>query len=600
MASRLGVGSLSLTVAILITTWVHPPLSYASNRKPTLNTSQLVTLVTSNQLVFERAVDGDLVASCYCGPTITWDQVPKHLWQALVAIEDRRFFVHRGLDLAGIARAMKRNLLAGHMMEGGSTITQQVCKNKVLRSSKTLARKIGEAKCALELEGVMSKQQIALSYLNGTYFGHTNEGNLIIGVEQASRLYFRKSVTKLNLLEAAILAGMQKAPNAFRPDRHLHEARRRAEQVLDAMVQEGFISKKTAMAARRGEVKPGHLNPITFDYRYFRDWVLSDLTQAGVSAEEGMRIPLTLEVTTQGNAEKAFRKSLNALHAGSERQAAFVTLKLDGRVAALSGGLDYSKRQFNNATQARRQPASAFKPFIYLAALENGLKTSSRLDDFPYAEEQWSKAIVSRYYGKLSMREALAKSANIATIRLCRRIGPSKVAKAIKRLGIQSPIPINSCRIAMGETEVVPIELTGAFAAFANGGIRVEPFGFWGATNARGQVVYWRMDSRKRAIEAKHARTMRTMLRVVVTDGTAKPAIRIKDAAGKTGTSNDGRDAWFVGFTRGQVTTVWIGIENSLTMKKDLTGTDAAKVWADIVSTFSKTQQSAALGPKTQ
>jgi penicillin-binding protein 1A len=598
MASRLGVGSLSLTVATLIATWVHPLQSYASDRKPTLSTAQLVTLVTSNQLVFERTVDGSLVASCYCGPTITWEQVPKHLWQAVVAIEDRRFFVHRGLDPVGIARAIKRNLLAGHMIEGGSTITQQVCKNKVLRSSKTLARKIDEAKCALQLEGGMSKQQIALSYLNGTYFGHTTEGNLVIGVEQASRVYFRKSVTKLNLLEAAILAGMQKAPNALRPDRHRPDALRRAEHVLEAMIEEGFISKKTALAARRAGVKPGQLRPITFDFRYFRDWVVSDLSKAGITAADGMRIPLTLEVTTQGNAEKAFRKSLNALPAGSELQAAFVTLKLDGRVAALSGGQDYSKRQFNNGTQAHRQPASAFKPFVYLAALESGLKTSSRLDDFPYAEEQWSKTIVSRHYGKLSMRDALAKSANIATIRLCRRIGPKKVANAAKRLGVKSPTSSDSCRIAMGETEVIPMELTGAFAAFANGGIRVEPFGFWGATDARGQIIYWRTDKRKRAIEAKHARSMRTMLRAVVTDGTAKPAIRIKDAAGKTGTSDDGRDAWFVGFTRGQVTTVWIGIENPLATTKDLTGTDAAKVWADIVSTFSKNQNSAAPRPK--
>jgi penicillin-binding protein 1A len=589
MAFRPVVGSLSLTVATIIATWVNPLQSFASDHKPILSASQLAILVTSNQLVFERTVDGkSLIASCYCGPTVTWRHLPKHLWQALVAIEDRRFFVHGGLDPVGIARAMKRNLLARQMIEGGSTITQQVCKNRVLRTARSLARKIDEAKCAFALENMMSKQQILLSYLNGAYFGHTAEGNLIIGVEQASRSYFRKSVTKLNLLEAAILAGMQKAPNAFRPDRHLPQALRRAGLVLDAMIQEGFISKRTAAAARKAGVKPGQLRPITFDFRYFRDWVLTDLSKAGIAPEEGMRIPLTLEVTTQGNAEKAFRKSITAMHFGTERQAAFVTLKLDGRVAALSGGQDYNKRQFNNATQARRQPASAFKPFVYLAALESGFKTSSRLDDFPYAEEEWSKAIVSRHYGKLSMRDALAKSANIATIRLCRRIGPKKVVTAARRLGINSPIPTNSCRIAMGETEVIPIELAGAFAAFANGGVRVEPFGFWGATDVRGQVIYWRTDKRKRAVEAKHARSMRTMLRAVVTDGTAKPAIRIKDAAGKTGTSDDGRDAWFVGFTRGQVTTIWLGVENLLDSAKDLTGADAAKVWADVVSTFSK------------
>lgn len=574
-------------VALLSIFGLPAQQSLAADSRRNLSSRQLITLVTSNQLVFERTSDGaSLIASCYCGPTITWEQVPKHLWQALVAIEDRRFFVHRGLDPVGIVRAMRRNLLAGQILEGGSTITQQVCKNKVLRSSKTLARKIDEARCALQLEGAMSKQQIALAYLNGAYFGHASEGRLIIGVEQAARQYFRKSAATLNLLEAAILAGMHKAPNAMRPDRHLPESLQRAEAVLDAMIQLGFISKKTALAARRTGIKPGRLPPVDFDFRYFRDWVLSGLSKAGVMPEEGMRVPLTLEVTTQGSAERAFRRRL-ALR-GDPLQTAFVTVKLDGRVAALSGGQDYASRQFNNATQARRQPASAFKPFVYLAAVESGVKTSSRLDDFPYAEEQWSRSIGGRHYGRISMREALVKSANIATIRLCRRIGPKKVAVVAKRLGIKSSIPTDSCRIAMGVSEVTPLELTGAYAAFANGGIRVQPFGFWGATDVRGDAIYWRTESRKRAIEAKHARVMKGMLRSVVTDGTAKPAAGIKDAAGKTGTSDNGRDAWFVGFTRGQVTTIWIGKENPSNKPKDLTGTDAAKVWADIVATFSK------------
>jgi penicillin-binding protein 1A len=587
---KVGLICMTLAVTAPIASWGSPlEKQTASNSKHTLTTGQVVTLVTSNQLVLERTGDNQTsVASCYCGPTLTWQQVPKHLWQALVAIEDRRFFTHRGLDALGIVRAMKRNLLAGHFVEGGSTITQQLCKNKVLQTSKSFARKLDEARCALQLEGVMSKQQILLAYLNGTYFGHTSDGKPIIGIEQASRFYFRKSATNLNLLEAVHLAGMQKAPNTYRPDRHPQESLSRAETVLDAMVREGFISKKAAVASLKIGVKPGRLTPITFDFRYFRDWVLSDLSNAGVTLNSGTRIPLTLEVTTQANAERAFRKKLNELSDGSPREAAFITMKLDGRVAALSGGQHYGKRQFNNATQARRQPASAFKPFVFLAAVERGLGPSSRLDDFPYVGEKWTESIVSHHNGKISMRDALAKSANIATIRLCRRIGAKKVAMAAKRLGIKSQVPNDSCRIAIGESEVIPLELTGAYAALANGGTRVEPFGFWGATSPTGKALYWRTDNRKRVIQAKHARLMKEMLRAVVTEGTGRPALRINGAAGKTGTSNDGRDAWFVGFTRGQVTTVWIGKEDSPNKIKEITGTDAARVWADIVGAFPK------------
>jgi penicillin-binding protein 1A len=581
---------MTLAVVTPLTAWGGSlQQNSSSNRKLGLNASQLVTLATSNQLVLERVADpGILRAWCYCGPSITWEQVPKHLWQALVAVEDRRFFAHRGLDPLGIARALKRNLLARQLIEGGSTITQQLCKNKILQSSKSLTRKIAEARCAVQLEGVMSKQQILLAYLNGTYFGHTDEGKPIIGVEQASRVYFGKSAMTVSLLESAILAGMQRAPNAYRPDRHHRESLRRAEVVLDSMVHEEFISEKAAKTALKSGTRPGRLTQVTFDFRYFRDWVLSDLSKAGLTLEPGTRIPLTLEVTTQGNAEKAFRTSLDKFSNRSERQAAFITMKLDGRVAALSGGWHYESRQFNNATQARRQPASAFKPFVYLAAVESGLTASSRLDDFPYAGEQWTESIVSHQNGRISMRSALAKSANIATIRLCRRIGAKKVAMAAKRLGITSTIPTGSCRIAIGECEVTPLELTGAYAALANGGSRVDPFGFWGATSPNGEVICWRRDSRKRVAQAKHVRMMKQMLRAVVTEGTGKPAIRINGAAGKTGTSNDGRDAWFVGFTRGQVTTVWIGKEKSSDKTKDLTGTDAARVWANIVGAFPK------------
>ena len=501
---KIGLICMTLAVAAPVTSWGSSlEKKSPANSKLGLTASQLVTLVTSNQLVLERAGNTQTsLASCYCGPSLAWEQVPKHLWQALVAIEDRRFFMHRGLDPLGIARAIKRNLFAGHFIEGGSTITQQLCKIKVLQSSKSFARKIDEARCALQLEGVISKQQILLAYLNGTYFGQTSDGKPIIGVEQASRFYFRKSATNLNLLEAAYLAGMQKAPNAYRPDRHPHESLNRAEAVLEAMVHEGFISKKAATASLKTGIRPGRLAPVRFDFRYFRDWVLSDLSKAGLSLKPGIRVPLTLEVTTQGNAERAFQKRLNELSEGSPREAAFITMKLDGRVVALSGGRHYGRRQFNNATQARRQPASAFKPFVFLAAVERGLKPSSRLDDFPYAGEKWTDSIVSHHNGKVSMREALAKSANIATIRLCRRIGAKKVAMAANRLGIKSQIPSDSCRIAIGESEVIPLELTGAYAALANGGTRVEPFGFWGATSLTGEALYWRTDTRKRVIHA--------------------------------------------------------------------------------------------------
>jgi penicillin-binding protein 1A len=541
----------------------------------------LALMVRSNQLVAQDH-DGTVTMTCYCGPQIPLSDVPLHVRQALIAIEDRRFLLHNGVDPYGIGRGVLKSIFGS--LQGGSTITQQLCKIKVLSSVRSYFRKGLDATCAFSLETLLSKDEILEAYFNGMVFGYWR-GRPIIGIEQAARFHFGKQANDLSPREGALLVAMFKSPTRYNPTTQPEAAASRAATILEAMAEEGYITRAQLRKYLTSTVRRGKLKPLEFEHRYFTDWVKRDLSRLEVNLPVGSRIILTFEATTQSLAEKSFRASLSDLGLSPTTPARFVTMKLDGRVAAMMGNWRYDVDQSNGVAGDLRQPASAFKPFIYAAALENGWKPSSKLLDGPKPGESWSVKMLDRAMGRITMSDALAYSANIATVRLLRSVGGKRVIAIARRLGITSHLRDDSA-LALGASEVSLLQLTAGFVPFANGGFAVTPRGYHGVTDANGNVIHWARNDRSVVLSPTTAKTMKAMLQRVVHEGTGRGAAKIKGAGGKTGTSDNNRDAWFIGFTRGQVTGVWAGVPAGETRKLPLAGHNLAGVWAKIVLAF--------------
>jgi penicillin-binding protein 1A len=548
--------------------------------------AHLAMIVRSNQLVM-RSRGEDIEAECHCGPRLErLSDIPKHVRDALIAMEDRRFRIHNGVDSFGILRAIVRKVSEGGRMQGGSTLTQQLCKNTVLSSETTLVRKGLEAACALSLERAMSKDEILLAYFNGVDFGSTG-GRPIVGIEQAARTILGKPAANLSLLEGAMLVGMLKSPANYHPVKKPKASRERAVVVLGAMVKEGYITEAQMKRAASAKVRVGDQGPVQFETRYFTDWVRRDLVRSGVKIAPGMRVALTYEAWTQSRAEAAFQSALKARGLRNATAARFMTMKLDGRVVAMMGGQAYRIDQSDGVDGDLRQPASTFKPFVYAAALENGMTANSRILDGAKPGERWSPAMLKRHYGMITLRDALAKSANIATVRLAEDVGSGKIVALARRLGISSNLR-DDASLPLGASEVSLLQLTGAYAAFANGGVSVKPYGYLAVTDDSGRIVTWQGDHRRRALTSEVAGTMRAMLQAVVAKGTGRRASAVEGAGGKTGTSDNNRDAWFIGFTEGQVTGVWAGTRPGQSSGLPVSGEDMAGVWARIVQAFRK------------
>lgn len=540
-------------------------------------------LVTSNQLLIERTADGALQYTCFCGPQVALFEIPVHVRNALIAIEDRRFRIHNGIDPYGIGRGGWRLITRGRA-EGGSTITQQLCKNRVLSRDRALLRKSHEITCALSLESAMSKNEILLAYFNGMEFGYAN-GKPIVGIEQAARMHFGKRARDLNPLEGAELAGMMRATGRYNPSSNPKAARARALVVLSAMAEEGYVTAAERKRYAALKVGGGKTKPYVFETRYFTDWVLRDLEAQGIALKPGMRVALTFEAMTQAQTQGAFAQALKARHVRMKDAVRFITMKLDGRVAAMMGGWSYALDQSDGIAGDLRQPASTFKPFIYATALENGFTPASKLLDGPKPGERWSRAMLDRHYGRVTLAYALSRSANIASVRLLREVGYDKVAEMVKRLGITASLRDDEA-LALGASEVSLLQLAGGFACFANGGVGIRPHGFVAVVDSSGDVVSWPADQRRRVLDRELALAMKQMLQKVVAEGTGKGAASIRGAGGKTGTSDSNRDAWFVGFTQGQVTGVWAGTRNGASRGLPVAGADMAWVWAKTVQSF--------------
>lgn len=517
------------------------------------------------------------------GTALSVAELPPQLSQAVLAIEDRRFYSHFGLDPIGLSRAAVANLRAGRVVQGGSTITQQLAKNLFLTPERTLGRKVQELLLAFWLERKLSKDQILSLYLNRVYFGAGT-----YGVDAAARRYFGKPATELDLYESATLAGLLRAPSRYNPARNPDLAHARAVQVLAAMVSAGFIGAEDAVvvAEERGEPEPAP----TGRGRYFADWVAGQVDGLVGSLDRDLIAETTLDPRLQRIAEEEVERLL--AEAGADAgvsQAAVVILSPDGAVRALVGGRDYRGSQFNRAVQALRQPGSAFKPFVFLAAVERGAAPDDRRHDGPITvalpRGSWSpRNYGDRFYGEVTLREAFARSLNSVAVQLLQEQGAEAAVERARRLGISSRMEALPS-LALGVSEVTLLELTAAYAPFANGGYGVWPYGIRSLTTPSGQILHRREGQGLGRVIAPAAHAaMLDMLQAGVSWGTGRGADPGRPAGGKTGTTQEFRDAWFVGFTAELVVGVWLGNDDGTPMRQVSGGGLPARLWRAVVT----------------
>jgi penicillin-binding protein 1A len=513
------------------------------------------------------------------GASVPLRELPPYLPQAFIAIEDRRFYDHYGIDPIGVARALYANVLHRSVAQGGSTITQQLAKNLFLTQERTIERKIQEFVLALWLERKYSKNQILEVYLNRMYFGAG-----AYGVEAASRRYFGKSARNISLAEAAMLAGLVKSPSRLAPTRNFDGAERRAQVVLNTMAAAHFISPTAASEAMARPVKV--VPQVASAANYVADWIMDVLDDHIGRVEEDLVVETTIDPALQTAAEAALTDELAQKGAKyNVAQGAIVTMTPDGAVRALVGGRDYSQSQFNRAVSAKRQPGSAFKPFVYLTALERGLTPDTIREDKPIAVKGWRPENYHRdYRGAVTLTQALALSLNTVAVRLTLELGPRAVVKTAHRLGIASKLEPNAS-IALGTSEVSLMELTGAYAVFANGGFAVAPHVIERVRSAAGKVLYVRPEEKfGRVIDPRPAAMLNAMMQETVRSGTATHAdLPGWTAAGKTGTSQDFRDAWFIGYTSRLVTGVWLGNDDSSPMRRTTGGGLPVEIWSRVM-----------------
>src|SRR5712691_8459304 len=511
------------------------------------------------------------------GMDVAIKDLPPYLPRAFVAIEDRRFFSHHGVDPIGLGRAVVANALRRGVSQGGSTITQQLAKNLFLTQERTLWRKMQELVLALWLERKFSKREILELYLNRVYFGSG-----AYGVEAAAQKYFGKPARAVKVAEAAMLAGLVKSPSRLAPSRNPDGAERRAQAVLTAMTELGFVTEtmaKTALAQPARAVRPAGAGSVN----YVADWIMDVLDDLVGRVEQDLVVETSIDPALQAAAEKALVDELALKGQKFDvAQGALVAMTPDGAVRALVGGKNYAESQFNRAVAAKRQPGSAFKPFVYLTALERGLTPDTVREDKPIALKGWKPENYSReYFGPVTLQQALSLSLNTVSVRLTLEVGPTAVAKTAYRLGIASKLDPNAS-IALGTSEVSVIELVAAYAPFANGGIAIAPSVVERVRTSAGKTLYLRSSQNfGRTIDARHVGMMNTMLRETLRIGTAQTAqLPGWPAAGKTGTSQDFRDAWFVGYTAHLVAGVWLGNDDSSPTKKATGGGLPVEIWS--------------------
>ena len=515
------------------------------------------------------------------------DLLPRHVSDAVIATEDQRFYDHHGVDPLGMIRAAITNLREGRTVQGGSTLTQQLAKNLYLSHDRTFARKLEEFILALWLESRLTKADILELYLNRVYLGSG-----AYGIDAAARRYFRKPARNLSLSEAAMIAGLLKAPSKYSPLSNPGLARTRARLVLSQMQEAGFITeaqeRQAADEVSRSFDRSERADPAGADYAV--DYVMEQLAPAyvmGVAAgAEGLIVETTLDRGIQANASVIVERFIASRGpALNTREAAAVVLDRDGALLAMVGGRSYAETQFNRAVKAARQPGSAFKPFVYLAALEAGYTPDSVVEDLPVSVGGWApRNDNGEYLGPMPMRAALAKSVNAVAARLTLQVGPARVAQAAKRLGIRSPLA-KDATISLGTSEVALLELTGAYNVLANGGRFAEPYVVRQVRSLKGDVLFsHQAPPAPQVVAPAQVVAMNDMLNEALASGTGKrAAIPLHAAAGKTGTTQSFRDAWFIGYTAHLTTGVWAGNDDGSAMNRVVGGSLPADIWREIM-----------------
>jgi penicillin-binding protein 1A len=524
------------------------------------------------------ANDGEVIATYgdLYGTMVQVKDLPRYLPQAVIATEDRRFYSHFGLDPLGLMRAAYINLRDWRLTQGGSTITQQLAKNVFLTPARTVRRKGQEMLLALWLERNFSKDQILTLYLNRVYFGAGT-----YGVDAAARKFFGKPATQVTPYEAAMLAGLLRAPSAFNPMNDREVADSRAQLVLKNMVAADFLSEKDAEAIAKNRQISTSYAASGHSGQHFADWVMDQVSGYVGFVDRDLVVVTTLDPRLQQIAETELAKMLDT--DGAKRnagQAALVALTPDGAVRAMVGGRDYATSQFNRATQSLRQPGSAFKAFVFLAGFEHGMTPDDRMFDGPISVGGWKPGNYENdYQGEVTLREAFAKSLNSVAVQVSERVGRKTVIEAARRLGITSDLTTGPS-IALGSSGVSLLELTGAYATFDNNGYGVWPRGIEQISDRNGAVLYQRAGAGPGLlVQPQQVYDMVDLMGGVIDHGTGKGARLGRPAAGKTGTGQDYRDAWFVGFTAELVTGVWVGNDDNSPMKKVVGGSLPTQLW---------------------
>ena len=537
---------------------------------------ELATRSNLGQTIRVRAANGTVLVSM--GPTfgewLTYDQIPTEMRAAMIAVEDRRFRSHIGVDPLGIGRAVTSALLEGHRVRATSTITQQLARNIFLTNNRSVGRKLKEAILALALERKFSKDQILELYLNRVYFGGG-----AYGIDAASRRFFGHKADHLSLGEAAIIAGLVKAPSNYSPTADAEAARTRSTVVLQTMARNGLITQAVAEAVNPATIR---IQPTARQnsVRYFTDWTLPQLDTLIDETQEPIDVWTTLDPGMQAAADRAI-----AANTPRGAQGALVALDRDGAVRAMVGGRSYMMSEFNRATQAKRQPGSAFKPFVYLTALEAGMKPTDTIVDEPVTIAGWSPRNSTRTnLGPVSLREAFSRSINTISAKIGAQLGFGTIADMARRFGITTPISTFPSMV-LGTSDVRLIDMTRAFAAVANKGIAVTPYAIRKVVTADGRLLYQHEGMEERVLVAPWvAASMTDLLQSAVLTGTGRAAQIGRPVAGKTGTTSSNKDGWFIGFSSGLTTGVWMGRDDARTVSGLQGGTAPARAFHDFMA----------------
>lgn len=554
----------------------------------------LIALTKKSNFERKRSVivlanDGQTVIANYgetSGVRVKVQDLPDYVGNAVLAIEDRRFRYHLGVDPIGLVRAALMNAKNMRIVQGGSTITQQLAKNLFLKPDRTLKRKIQEAILAVWLEMKYSKNEILSAYLNRVYFGAG-----AYGIEAAAHVYFGKSAEQLTLEEAAMLAGLLKAPARLSPDNNPDRALARMNMVLTAMEEADFLEKKNDKSDNDGKPtpprKPINLRESSNSSRYFTDWVLDRANELiGISGTD-LTIVSTLDAKLQNVSEEAIKTSIDLFFKDAARQpqAALIVLDRDGAVRTMIGGRNYRNSQFNRATQALRSPGSSFKPFVYLAALEKGWRPGDPIVDAPINLDGYTPANHDgRYYGAVPLTSALALSLNTATVNLASQVGIDAIVDTAQRAGIISDL-MPTYSLALGTSEVTVLEMASAYTTIANYGVPTVPYGIISIRDGNDEIIYHHEGIPEAPVlDGDSCKRLIAMMQEVVTRGTggrANPGFVI---AGKTGTSQDYRDTWFIGMAPAAVAAVWVGFDDNTPMKKQYGGNAPADIFRQVIA----------------